>query len=110
MLILSITVLPKFAANAAIDSANFQRHALRSSVSGSMQLKTWPLFCSLFSSPLKRARTTSEIMWRGRDGPVSYIESLREAPLGWLQGMTNGKKCCLTLCVCVLWTAWQVYL
>ncbi|KAL3155410.1 hypothetical protein ABBQ38_010966 [Trebouxia sp. C0009 RCD-2024] len=44
---------------------------------------------SLFSSPLKRARTTSEIMWQGREGPLNYIESLKEAPLGWLQGMTN---------------------
>ena len=48
------------------------------------------LHCSLFSSPLKRARTTSEVMWQDRDGPINYIESLKEAPLGWLQGMTNG--------------------
>lgn len=31
-------------------------------------------------------------MWQGRDGPLNYIESLKEAPLGWLQGMTNGNS------------------
>ncbi|DBA80959.1 TPA: hypothetical protein ACH3X2_007175 [Trebouxia sp. C0005] len=44
---------------------------------------------SLFSSPLKRARTTSEIIWQGREGSCIYTESLKEAPLGWLEGMTN---------------------
>ena len=31
-------------------------------------------------------------MWQGREGPLNYIESLKEAPLGWLQGMTNGNQ------------------
>lgn len=55
------------------------------------------MHCSLFSSPLKRARTTSEIMWQGREGPINYIESLKEAPLGWLQGMTNGTDAAMSL-------------
>ena len=46
-------------------------------------------------------------MWQGRDGPLNYIESLKEAPLGWLQGMTNGKcgSLMLLLPVCALLTA-----
>lgn len=40
-------------------------------------------------------------MWQGRDGPLNYIESLKEAPLGWLQGMTNGMYCSLTLLLLV---------
>ena len=51
---------------------------------------THALCRSLFSSPLKRARTTSEVIWQGRAGSCIYTESLAEAPLGWLQGMTNG--------------------
>ena len=45
-------------------------------------------------------------MWQGRDGPLKYIESLKEAPLGWLQGMTNGKQGSLMLLlpVCALLT------
>eukprot|EP00891_Asterochloris_glomerata_P008943 jgi/Astpho2/8943/Aster-x1553 len=46
-------------------------------------------FDSCFTSPLDRARETAELMWQGREGPVESIESLGEASLGWLEGMTN---------------------
>lgn len=96
-----IPVLSDCAADAALTAQKNSLALVGSSISGNMQPKARYLCCSLFSSPLKRARTTSEIMWQGRDGPLNYIESLKEAPLGWLEGMTNGKQCCLT----VLWTA-----
>ena len=35
-------------------------------------------------------------MWQGREGPLNYIEALKEAPLGWLQGMTNGNYNCMS--------------
>lgn len=40
---------------------------------------------------MKRARTTSEIIWEGREGSINYVEDLKEAPLGWLEGMTNSQ-------------------
>ena len=48
--------------------------------------------CSCFSSPIKRARTTSEIIWQGegRDSSCIFLDSLKEAHLGWMEGM---KQC-----------------
>lgn len=48
-------------------------------------------FDSCFSSPIKRARSTTEIIWqgRGREGPCIYLDSLKEAHLGWMEGMTQ---------------------
>lgn len=42
---------------------------------------------SCFSSPIRRARTTAEIIWKDRKGPCTYLDSLKEAHLGWLEGM-----------------------
>ncbi|KAL3143690.1 hypothetical protein ABBQ38_002486 [Trebouxia sp. C0009 RCD-2024] len=48
---------------------------------------------SCFSSPIRRARTTSEIIWQGpgRDGPCIFLDSLKEAHLGWLEGMKQSE-------------------
>ncbi|CAD7699586.1 unnamed protein product [Ostreobium quekettii] len=46
-------------------------------------------FDSCFSSPLKRARQSADIMWKGQEGPLIPLPELREAHLGYLQGMRN---------------------
>jgi Histidine phosphatase superfamily (branch 1) len=52
------------------------------------------LCCSCFSSPIRRARTTADIMWQERDGPLLFSDSLKEAHLGWMEGMKQGKLTC----------------
>ena len=50
--------------------------------------------CSCFASPHKRARQTAEIVWEERGqqlGPPLYLDTLREANLGWFQGLKNGE-------------------
>ncbi|CAG9466912.1 unnamed protein product [Pedinophyceae sp. YPF-701] len=42
-----------------------------------------------YCSPLTRARHTGEIVWRDREGPLIFVDNLREANLGWIQGMEN---------------------
>lgn len=46
-------------------------------------------FKACFSSPITRASQTADTIWEGRDGPLIQLGSLREAYLGYLQGMTN---------------------
>ncbi|KAJ8448018.1 hypothetical protein Cgig2_028894 [Carnegiea gigantea] len=48
-------------------------------------------FDRCFSSPISRARSTAEILWRGREDPVIYLDSLKEAHLFFLEGMKNGQ-------------------
>ncbi|KAL0018740.1 hypothetical protein WJX79_004921 [Trebouxia sp. C0005] len=50
-------------------------------------------FDSCFSSPIRRARSTTEIIWQGqgRDGPCIYLDSLKEAHLGWMEGMKQAE-------------------
>ncbi|KAJ1690274.1 hypothetical protein LUZ63_014429 [Rhynchospora breviuscula] len=46
-----------------------------------------------FSSPISRAKyflqSTAEVLWRGKDKPLCYLDSLKEAHLFFLEGMTN---------------------
>ncbi|BDA49348.1 probable phosphoglycerate mutase GpmB [Coccomyxa sp. Obi] len=44
-------------------------------------------FDSCFTSPIKRARRFAELTWAGREGPLIPMHTLKEAHLGWLQGM-----------------------
>ena len=45
---------------------------------------------SCYASPIRRAARFAEIMWQGRDAPLVRTDSLKEAYLGWLQGMRQG--------------------
>ncbi|CAD5178181.1 unnamed protein product [Musa acuminata subsp. malaccensis] len=42
-----------------------------------------------FSSPISRAKSTAELIWHGRDKPLVFLHSLKEAHLFFLEGMTN---------------------
>jgi broad specificity phosphatase PhoE len=44
-------------------------------------------FDSCFSSPIRRARSTAEIMWQDSEGPLLFLDSLKEAHLGFMEGM-----------------------
>ena len=44
------------------------------------------------SSPIARARECADIVWAGHDNAIVYDDNLKEADLGWLQGLTN-KEC-----------------
>ncbi|PIM99431.1 2-carboxy-D-arabinitol-1-phosphatase [Handroanthus impetiginosus] len=46
-------------------------------------------FDQCFSSPITRAKSTAEILWQGRDQPLVYLDSLKEAHLYFLEGMRN---------------------
>jgi len=46
-------------------------------------------FKACFASTIKRAEECANIMWEGREGPLVHMDDLREANLGYLQGMTN---------------------
>ncbi|MFS7890207.1 putative 2-carboxy-D-arabinitol-1-phosphatase [Helianthus anomalus] len=46
-------------------------------------------FDQCFSSPISRAKTTAEILWSGREEPVIFLDSLKEAHLFHLEGMKN---------------------
>ncbi|XP_024047665.1 probable 2-carboxy-D-arabinitol-1-phosphatase isoform X2 [Citrus clementina] len=46
-------------------------------------------FDQCFSSPICRAKSTAEILWQGRDEPLVFIDSLKEAHLFFLEGMKN---------------------
>lgn len=35
-------------------------------------------------------QSTAEILWQGRDEPLVFIDSLKEAHLFFLEGMKNG--------------------
>ncbi|XP_020081327.1 probable 2-carboxy-D-arabinitol-1-phosphatase isoform X1 [Ananas comosus] len=42
-----------------------------------------------FSSPISRAKSTAELIWHGREQPLIFLDSLKEAHLFFLEGMTN---------------------
>ncbi|XP_062233085.1 probable 2-carboxy-D-arabinitol-1-phosphatase [Phragmites australis] len=42
-----------------------------------------------FSSPISRAKSTAEILWQGKEEPLVFLDSLKEAHLFFLEGMTN---------------------
>ncbi|EPS59676.1 hypothetical protein M569_15125, partial [Genlisea aurea] len=42
-----------------------------------------------FSSPISRAKSTAEILWEGREEPLIFLDSLKEAHLYFLEGMKN---------------------
>jgi broad specificity phosphatase PhoE len=46
-------------------------------------------FKACFSSTIRRAAECADIIWEGVEGDMIRLDSLREANLGWLQGMTN---------------------
>ncbi|XP_073027736.1 probable 2-carboxy-D-arabinitol-1-phosphatase [Primulina eburnea] len=46
-------------------------------------------FDKCFSSPISRAKSTAEILWQGRDQPLVYLDTLKEAHLYFLEGMKN---------------------
>ncbi|KAK9150113.1 hypothetical protein Syun_008422 [Stephania yunnanensis] len=46
-------------------------------------------FDQCFSSPISRAKSTAEVMWQGREEPLVYMDSLKEAHLFFLEGMKN---------------------
>jgi broad specificity phosphatase PhoE len=48
-------------------------------------------FEKCFASPISRAKTSAEIIWEGRDEPLIFLDTLREANLMVLEGMRNGK-------------------
>uniref|UniRef100_A0A7C9AC70 Uncharacterized protein n=1 Tax=Opuntia streptacantha TaxID=393608 RepID=A0A7C9AC70_OPUST len=50
-------------------------------------------FDKCFSSPITRAKSSAEILWQGREDPVIYLDSLKEAHLFFLEGMKNGSGC-----------------
>ena len=50
---------------------------------------TWCGGRSCFTSPLTRAKQTADIVWAGRQGKLIETDSLAEAYLGFLQGMSN---------------------
>lgn len=50
--------------------------------------------CSCYASPIRRAARFAEIMWEGRETPLVHTDSLKEAYLGWLQGVKQGAQPC----------------
>ncbi|XP_041993802.1 probable 2-carboxy-D-arabinitol-1-phosphatase isoform X2 [Salvia splendens] len=46
-------------------------------------------FDQCFSSPISRAKSTAEILWQGKEQPLIYLDSLKEAHLYFLEGLTN---------------------
>ncbi|XP_020592975.1 probable 2-carboxy-D-arabinitol-1-phosphatase isoform X2 [Phalaenopsis equestris] len=42
-----------------------------------------------FSSPISRAKSTADLIWLGRKQPLVFLDSLKEAHLFFLEGMTN---------------------
>ncbi|KAJ7968556.1 Phosphoglycerate mutase 2-like [Quillaja saponaria] len=42
--------------------------------------------------PISRAKTPAEIILQGREKPLVFLDSLREAHLYFLEGMTNGRN------------------
>ena len=45
--------------------------------------------CSCFTSPLPRARQFTDIVWQNRGSKPIELQPLKEAHLGYLQGMLN---------------------
>ncbi|XP_023768783.1 probable 2-carboxy-D-arabinitol-1-phosphatase [Lactuca sativa] len=46
-------------------------------------------FDQCFSSPISRAKSTAEILWNGREEPLIFLDTLKEAHLFYLEGMKN---------------------
>ncbi|GAV88558.1 His_Phos_1 domain-containing protein [Cephalotus follicularis] len=46
-------------------------------------------FDQCFSSPISRAKLTAQIIWQGREEPLVYLDSLKEAHLFFLEGMKS---------------------
>ncbi|OVA07778.1 Histidine phosphatase superfamily [Macleaya cordata] len=46
-------------------------------------------FDQCFSSPISRAKSTAELIWEGREEPLVFLDSLKEAHLFFLEGMKN---------------------
>ncbi|KAJ9563233.1 hypothetical protein OSB04_008393 [Centaurea solstitialis] len=46
-------------------------------------------FDQCFSSPISRAKSTAEILWVGREEPLIFLDTLKEAHLFHLEGMKN---------------------
>lgn len=46
-------------------------------------------FDRCFSSPISRAKSTAEVIWQGREEPLVFLDSLKEAHLFYLEGMKN---------------------
>ncbi|GMP74669.1 hypothetical protein CsSME_00032030 [Camellia sinensis var. sinensis] len=46
-------------------------------------------FDQCFSSPISRAKSTAEVLWQGREEPLVFLDSLKEAHLFFLEGMKN---------------------
>ncbi|XP_034213281.1 probable 2-carboxy-D-arabinitol-1-phosphatase isoform X1 [Prunus dulcis] len=46
-------------------------------------------FDQCYSSPISRAKSTAEIIWQGREEPLVFLDSLKEAHLFFLEGMKN---------------------
>ncbi|KAL6991067.1 protein-serine,threonine phosphatase [Sarracenia purpurea var. burkii] len=46
-------------------------------------------FDQCFSSPISRAKSTAEILWHGKEEPLVFLDSLKEAHLFSLEGMRN---------------------
>ncbi|KAB8420579.1 hypothetical protein FH972_024974 [Carpinus fangiana] len=46
-------------------------------------------FDQCFSSPISRAKSTAEVIWQGREEPLVFLDSLKEAHLFFLEGMKN---------------------
>ena len=46
--------------------------------------------CSCFTSPITRAARFAELAWGDRQAPLLELPTLKEAHLGWLQGMRQG--------------------
>ncbi|OMO76426.1 hypothetical protein CCACVL1_15666 [Corchorus capsularis] len=46
-------------------------------------------FDQCFASPISRAKTTAEVLWQGREEPLVFLDSLKEAHLFFLEGMKN---------------------
>lgn len=46
-------------------------------------------FDACYASPITRAKTSAELIWDGREGPLVFLDQLREAHLLFLEGMYN---------------------
>ena len=51
------------------------------------------LLCSCFTSPIRRAALFAELAWGDRQAPLLELPTLKEAHLGWRQGMRQGGAC-----------------
>lgn len=46
-------------------------------------------FDQCFASPISRAKTMAELIWEGREEPLVFLDTLKEAHLHFLEGMRN---------------------